>query len=347
MNTYTTPANVARAAFVLVCTLLGISLALGQGADHGWIGALAGSLFGLLVLAIDLGLRNFSIKGFSSGTFGLLIGLLCAWLITNIGLFDSGQLRQYEFAEDIFRLTMYLGLGFIGMMLALRSKREEFSLVIPYVRFRQEAVQDQPLLTDASAIIDGRLPRLFASGFLCGPLLVPRFVLEELQMLADRGDGLRGARGKRGLECLAQLRKSPNVEVTIQDVPPSSTAPDDDRQIIALARLLGARLVTGDSSLAKVARLQNATALDLNELAQAMRPSVAPGDEIDLNLVKEGKDEHQAVGYLPDGTMIVVNQAVTKIGTTQSIVVAGAVQTSAGRLIFAELKENCFGSGAR
>ncbi|MCB1065406.1 MAG: hypothetical protein KDN20_21130 [Verrucomicrobiae bacterium] len=352
MNPSSTPANVARAAFVLVSTLLGISLALGQGTNFGWIGALTGLFFGLLVLVIDLGLRNFSIKGFSSGTFGLLVGLLCAWLITSIGFFDAGWLEQYQLATEIFRLAMYLGLGFIGMMLALRSKREEFSLVIPYVRFRQEAAQDQPLLVDADAIIDGRLPRLFATGFLSGPLIVPRFVLEELQQLADRGDDIRSARGKRGLECLAQLRKSPRVEVTIHDEEGRSDAEEgggagNDARLIALARLSGARILTPDSSLAKVARLQNATVLDLSDLAQAMRPTVAPGDEIDLSLVKEGKDDHQAVGYLPDGTMIVVNQAVSLIGTLQSVVVAGAVQTSAGRLIFAELKETAQSGGRR
>ncbi len=339
MNHNNTPANVARTAFVLIATLLGISLALGQGAKFGWIGALSGLVFGLLVIVIDLGLRNFSIKGFSSGTFGLLVGLLCAWLITNIGFFDAGWMEQYRLAADIFRLAMYLGLGFVGMMLALRSKREEFSLVIPYVRFRQEAVQDQPLLADSSAIIDGRLPRLFATGFLSGPVIVPRFVLEELQALADEGHDIRRARGKRGLECLAQLRKAPRVEVSIHEDDPREEGGIDGK-LIALARLTGARLITGDANLAKVARLQNATVLDLNDLAQAMRPSVAPGDEIELNLVKEGKDTHQAVGYLPDGTMIVVNQAVEKIGTQQSVVVAGAVQTSAGRLIFAELKES-------
>lgn len=335
-----TPTNVARAAFILIATLLGISLALGQGANFGWIGALAGLFFGLLVIVIDLGLRNFSIKGFSSGTFGLLVGLLCAWLITNIGFFEAGWMEQYQLAADIFRLALYLGLGFVGMMLALRSKREEFSLVIPYVRFRQEGVQDQPLLTDSSAIIDGRLARLFATGFLSGPILVPRFVLDDLQGLADDGNEIRRARGKRGLECLAQLRKSPKIEVSIHEEEPNGADNGSDGKLIALARVSGARLITADANLAKVARLQNVTVLDLNDLAQAMRPSVAPGDEIDLNLVKEGKDSHQAVGYLPDGTMIVVNQAVKKIGTVQSVVVAGAVQTSAGRLIFAELKES-------
>lgn len=334
-----TPANVARAAFVLLTTLMGISMALGQGGEFGWIGALSGLGFGLALLGIDLALRNFSIRGFSSGTFGLLVGLLCAWLVTGTGIFDSGWTQQFPLFTEIFRLCAYLGFGFIGVMLALRSRREEFSLVIPYVRFRQESVQDQPLLIDAGAVVDGRVPRLFATGFLAGSIAVPRFVLEELQAMADHREEIRRSRGKRGLECLAQLRKSPSLEVTIhEDVAKGESSPD--AKLIGMARQLGARLLTADNNLAKVARLQGVTVLHLGELAQALRPTVAPGDELDLNLVKEGKDSHQAVGYLPDGTMIVVNQAVTKIGTMQCVVVAGAVQTSAGRLIFAELKES-------
>ncbi|MCB1088814.1 MAG: PIN/TRAM domain-containing protein [Verrucomicrobiae bacterium] len=333
-----TPANVARAAFVLVATLIGISLAMGQDPNQGWIGALIGLFFGLLVVLLDLGLRNFSIRGFSSGTFGLLVGLLCAWLINNIGIFDAGWIQQYPIAADVSRLALYLGLGFIGMMLAIRSRKEEFSLVIPYVRFRQESVQDQPLLADANAIIDGRMPRLFATGFLSGALMVPRFVLDEIQTLADGRDDLRRSRGKRGLDCLGQLRKSPLLAVSIHEEEPRGETSTDGK-LIAVARQLGARLLTNDANLAKVARLQGVTVLHMGELSQAMRPTVAPGDELDLSLVKEGKDNHQAVGYLPDGTMIVVNQAVGKIGTVQSVIVAGAVQTSAGRLIFAELKE--------
>jgi uncharacterized protein YacL len=339
MNT-SAPANVARAAFVMLTTLLGISIALGQGPNHGWIGALAGLIFGLLILALDLALRNFSIKGFSSGTFGLLVGLLCAWLVTRVGFFESGWAQQYEIARDIFELCTYLGLGFIGMMVALRSKRDEFSLVIPYVRFRQESVQDSPLLIDSNIIIDGRISRLCATGFLNGPLIVPRFVLDEVQEMADSGDPIRRDRGNRGLEALSQLRKATSkIEVVIHEDSPTDETTVDGK-LTELARVLGARLLTTDSSLSKVARLQNVTILNLNELAQAMRPTVAPGDEIELTLVKEGKDEHQAVGYLSDGTMIVVNQAVGKIGSTQAVVVAGSVQTSAGRLIFAELKDN-------
>ncbi|NNE90868.1 MAG: PIN domain nuclease [Verrucomicrobiales bacterium] len=329
--------NVARAAFVMVCTLLGISIALGQGPDQGWIGALSGLGFGLLVLGLDLCLRNFTIRGFSTGTFGLLIGLLCAWLVSLIGVFEFGVFQQNVLASEIARLCLFLGFGFVGLMLALRSKREEFSLVIPYVRFRQDSVQEAPLLIDSNILIDGRLPQICATGFLGGSFVVPRFVLDELQMLADNRDEARSLRGKRGLECLEQMKKNPQLDVEIfeQDFPDEETV---DGKLTALGKTLGARILTNDANLGKVAKLQSVTILNVNELNKALRPVVAPGDELDLELVKEGKDDHQAVGYLSDGTMIVVNQAESLIGTSQAVVVAGAVQTSAGRLIFAELK---------
>ncbi len=331
--------NVARAAFVLLTTLLGLSIAYGKGPNDAWIGALSGLSFGFVIIAVDLCLRNFSIRGFSTGTFGLLIGLLCAWLITRIEFFAGAGFDDYETAQQIFELAVYLGLGFIGLALALRSKREEFSLIIPYVRFRQDAVHDQPLLVDTNIIIDGRLPKLCASGFLQGSLVVPSFVLDELQTLADSHDSLKSQRGKRGLEALKRMQESDALDVSIDETDPKQVA-GVDAKLIQIASIYDARLLTNDANLVKVARLQGVRVLHLNELAKALRPIVAPGDEVELNLVKEGKDDHQAIGYLADGTMIVVNQAIKQIGTTQQVVVAGAVQTSAGQLIFAELKND-------
>jgi len=334
---HTATLHIVRATFVILATLIGVSIGSGESLGSGWIGGSAGLLFGLSVVAIDMALRGFSIRGFSTGTAGLLIGLLCAWLVTRIGFFGAGWLEQFELASDVFHLAVYLGFGFIGVMLALRSKREEFSLLIPYVRFRQDSIQDLPTLLDSNVIIDGRVPAICASGFLGGALVVPRFVLDELQTLADSSDDRKRARGRRGLDSLNRMRSNPHLQIEIQDsdVPSEHTV---DGKLTALADELGARIVTNDANLAKVARLQRVTVLNLNELANALKPEFAPGDEFDLELVKEGKDDHQAVGYLSDGTMIVVNHARGHIGSTRRITVSGAMQTNAGRLIFAELK---------
>ncbi|MEM9283903.1 MAG: hypothetical protein AAGA96_18945 [Verrucomicrobiota bacterium] len=332
--------NVARMFFLLLSSFMGVSVALGEDPENwwfaGWFGAIFGLGFASLIIVLDVMLRHVSLRAFSHATFGLLIGLLCAWLVTRIEFFEAGWVQQFPLAANIFNLCMFLGFGFIGVMLALRSKREEFSLLIPYVRFRQDALQDLPILLDTNVIIDGRVPGISGAGFIGGTLVVPRFVLEELQKMADSKDELKSARGKRGLDSLNQIKSMEGMEVKVHDEN-FRKGLSTDGKMVELADILGARILTNDSNLGRVARLKGITVLNLNELAMALRPVVSPGDELELELVKEGKDPHQAVGYLPDGTMIVVNQGKPHIGSSQHVVVAGAVQTSAGRLIFAEL----------
>ncbi|MBP6782460.1 MAG: hypothetical protein KA152_01635 [Verrucomicrobiales bacterium] len=330
--------NIIRMFFLLLAGFIGASVAMGESTNIWWFGALLGVGFASMVIVLDIMLRHFSIRSFSHGTFGLLIGLLCAWLVTRIGFFQAGWVEQFQLAGNIFNLAIFLAFGFIGVMLALRSKREEFSLLIPYVRFRQDALQDLPTLLDTNIVIDGRVPGICAAGFLGGALVVPRFVLDDLQKMADSSDDIKRSRGKRGIDGLNTMKSADNIEIVIHEETFESGL-SSEAKMVQLADLMGARILTNDGNLGKVARLKGVTVLNLNELALALRPIVSPGDELDLELVKEGKDDHQAVGYLPDGTMIVVNHGKRHIGTQQHVVVAGAVQTSAGRLIFAELKK--------
>ncbi|HRQ90498.1 MAG TPA: hypothetical protein PLA50_17015 [Bacteroidia bacterium] len=329
--------NVVRMFFLLLAGFIGASVAMGRATHIWWFGSLLGVGFASIVIVIDVMLRHITFRSFSHGTFGLLIGLLCAWLVTRIGFFEAGWVEQFELAGTVFNLGIFLGFGFIGVMLALRSKREEFSLLIPYVRFRQDALHDLPTLLDTNIIIDGRIPGICAAGFLGGSLVVPRFVLEELQKMADSSDELKRSRGKRGLDSLNSMKSTDGIEITVRDESFESGL-SSDAKMVQLADLLGARILTNDANLGKVARLKGISVLNLNELAISLKPIVSPGDELALELVKEGRDDHQAVGYLPDGTMIVVNHGKKFIGTLQNVVVAGAVQTTAGRLIFAELR---------
>jgi uncharacterized protein YacL len=299
-----------------------------------WIGAGSGLVLGLTVVLIDRLLKGFTLRMFSSATFGLLLGLFFSWL-----LLASGVLRNAnEDVQWIVGLVVYSTFGYLGMMLAIRSGRDEFSLIIPYVRFRQSAVQDMPMIVDSNILIDGRLERLRGTGFIGSSLIVPRFVLDELQLLADSGDSLRRERGRRALNLLEELRKNDLTSVSVHE-----TALDGetkvDAKLVQLAQLTGARLLTNDSNLCKIARLQNVIALNLNELAEALRPQLASGDELELMLVKEGKEAHQAVGYLPDGTMVVVNHARMSLGKAVRIYVSSVVHTTAGRLFFAELRK--------
>lgn len=327
--------NLLRVLFVTFCGAIGANTSFSL-MGNSWPGLVLGVAMGLSLVLIDRLLKGLSLRAFSSATFGLLLGMFFANL-----LFASDVLHfQSETTQWVTRLVVYASFAYLGMMLALRSNRDEFSLIIPYVRFTRETTQHEPLVVDTNVIIDGRIADLCATGFLSRSLIVPRFVLGELQNLADARDPIKRERGRRGLEILNQLQLSRDVELTIHE---SSSEEQDgpvDARLVRVAKVLQARLLTNDNALCQVARLQQVPALSLNDLSRALRPVVVVGDEIELNLVKEGREQHQAVGYLVDGTMIVVNHARPYLGKTRPVVVSSALQTSAGRLIFAELKAN-------
>jgi len=327
--------NLLRVLFVTFCGAIGANVSLSL-MGNLVPGLLLGSLLGLVLVLVDRLLKGFSLRAFSSATFGLLLGLFFANL-----LFASDVLHfQTETTQWVTRLVVFSSFAYLGMMLAMRSNRDEFSLIIPYVRFTRENTQQESLILDTNVIIDGRIADLCASGFFSRSLIVPRFVLGELQTLADARDPIKRERGRRGLEILNQLQKSRDIELTIHESTSEEEAGAVDTRLVRTAQVLQARLVTNDNALCQVARLQQVVALNLNDLTRALRPVVVVGDEIDLSLVKEGREQHQAVGYLPDGTMIVVNHARPYLGKTRPVVVSSALQTTAGRLIFAELKAN-------
>ena len=317
--------NIIRALFVAICIGLGVIIALSFEAKP-YLGVIIGACYGALLITIDHLLRYFTFRGFSHGTMGLMVGLFCAWLVLRVDFFDNvwfrglGSPSTVETIASLIKLTIYTGLGFMGTMLALRSNREEFSFIIPYVRFRQDSLMEQPLLLDTNVIIDGRIPRVCETGFLGGTIYIPRFVLDELHILADSKDAIKKDRGRRGLDSVNVLKNTPGLQVSIQETRMEEEELVDTK-LIQLARNTGAHLATNDANLTKVARLQGVKVLNFNELARALRPSVAPGDGLDLHLIKAGKDEGQAVGYLPDGTMIVVNKAVQHVGKTVEVVV--------------------------
>lgn len=322
--------HLLRTLFVVFSGYLGFLIggSLGQAAG----GTLVGTVFGLSVVLADRLLHGISLRVFSSATFGLLMGTIFAKL-----LLSSDFLRMTD--ENVrwtIGLAVYAACAYFGTMLAIRSNREEFSLIIPYVRVQQTSVQEAPLVVDSNIIIDGRLPELCETGFISRSLVVPRFILHELQKLADSGDPLRRERGKRALDQLQRMQKNALLSVIIHE----SEADHNtiDARLVQVAKLLQARLLTNDGNLCALARLQGVTALNLHELAQALRPSLSTGDELQIVPTKEGKEAHQAVGYLPDGTMIVVNHARPYIGQAVMVTISTSLQTSAGRMFFAELK---------
>lgn len=323
-----------RIFFLLLCTLGGyaVSQVRPELIHHGVFGLLIGFGLGALLVGLDEMLRGFSLRNFSAASFGLLLGALLGWLVDQSGLFDYVE----EKTRWMMRLALFLGFGYLGMVLALRSNKEDFYLIIPFVRFASQSKAENFLLLDTSAIIDGRVADLIETKFLEGTVVVPRFVLHELQHVADASDPVRRARGRRGLEVLERLRNHPQVEVKIHeaDVPEEQQV---DAKLVRLARMLDARLITNDFNLAKIAALQSVRCLNVSELAAALRPRLAPGDVVSLRLVREGRERGQAVGYLGDGTMVVVNQAHRAIGQQVEVRVQGLHQTGAGVIVFAEL----------
>jgi len=278
-------------------------------------------------------LKGFSLRAFSSITFGLLLGTVVAILVDDSGLFKYAEER----IAWIIRLCLFLGFGYIGIILAMRSNKEDFSLIIPFVRFSPQNKPDNLLLLDTSVIIDGRIADLIETRFLEGLVIVPRFVLREIQQIADSTDAIKRARGRRGLEMLNRIQRNNRVEVRIHD----GDFPEEkevDAKLIHLARNLNARLFTNDYNLAKVAELQKVDYINLHEVAKCLKVILLPGEILNLKIVREGKDRGQGVGYLPDGTMVVVNNGQPHIGQQVEAQVQTLLQTGAGIIVFAEIK---------
>ncbi|TDU81323.1 uncharacterized protein YacL [Prosthecobacter fusiformis] len=333
--------RLVRALFFALFVFTGITIALGF-QQPAWIGATTGACIMGLLLVLDLLFARFSLRDFSHATFGLAIGLFCAWLITRIGVFQLIYFQSMldgDAVRNVVEILIYTSLAFFGVTFALRSDRDQFALLIPYVRFRRDGLEGEPLLLDTNVIIDGRISAVIQTGFLTGALVIPRFVLDELQRLTESGDPQKVIRGRRGLEIMEKMRMADDLRLTIHEDPPGNFRDIPvDTKLVSLARELNARLLTNDENLAKVARLRGIVVLSFNDLAISLQPQLNPGDELSLSLTKAGKDKHQAIGYLPDGTMIVVNNAAAHIGQTVEVAISGALPTSAGRLIFAELK---------
>jgi uncharacterized protein YacL len=325
-----------RILFLALCTLGGyaISQVRPEYVGNGLAALLIGFGFGGLLIALDEMLKGFSLRAFSAATFGLVLGTVIAWMIDRSGLFVY---VDEEPTRWLIRLCLFLGFGYIGMVLAMRSNKEDFSLIIPYVRFASQNKPENLLLLDTSVIIDGRIADVLEANFLEGIVVVPRFVLKELQQIADSSDPVRRARGRRGLETLSRLQRHPRHEFKIHegDIPEEATV---DSKLVHLARALGAKLYTNDFNLGKVAELQSVPHVNLNELAKSLKPVILPGECLSLRIVRDGKDKGQGVGYLNDGTMVVVNQGQSRIGHEVEVQVQSLLQTGAGTIIFAEVK---------
>lgn len=325
---------VIRIFFLLLCTVAGYAVSQHRPEiiDGGIYGLMIGFGLGGVLIALDEMLKGFSLRAFSAATFGLMLGAMVAWLIDRTELFVFAD----EKTRWVLRLGMFLGFGYLGMILAMRSNKEDFALLIPYIRFRSQNKPDNLNVLDTSVIIDGRIADLIEGRFVEGIIIVPKFVLHELQYIADSSDVGRRSRGRRGLEMLNRIRQNPRSEVRIHemDFPEEKEV---DAKLLKLTRALEGKLFTNDFNLGKIAELQSVPYVNLNDLAAALKPAVLPGDVFNLRIAREGKDKGQGVGYLNDGTMVVVNGAQSLVGQPVQVRVQSLHQTGAGVIIFADL----------
>jgi uncharacterized protein YacL len=265
------------------------------------------------------------------GAIGLTAGLVIAFLAKSV-LFEfitfAGQAGGY--IAIVIYIVVSLFAAYLGARVGAKQRVGIGSLARVAI-----AAGGTPKVLDTSVIIDGRILDIVRSGFLDGSLLLPRFVLRELQNIADSNDGLRRTRGRRGLDVLTKLQALTPLEIVERDY---DTVSEVDAKLVLLARERGAKLVTNDYNLNRVANVEGVAVLNINELANAVKPVLLPGEELRVALIKEGKEPHQGIGYLDDGTMIVVENGRSQIGETVDVAVTSALQTVAGRMIFARVK---------
>jgi len=300
---------------------------------YGAFGALAGVILGYLIIKLEEKLKEIPLKDLVGTLIGITVGLFVA------NLFISKLLLTH--AKDVpitlpIYVLLYFVMGYLGFRIGEKKSHTLDLSKVPLFH-RMEASEGNKIL-DTSTIIDGRIADVCETGFLEGTLVIPQFVLYEIQHIADLQDPVKKTRGRRGLEILHRLQKQTFVKVKIVDYD-FPKLKDVDSKLIALAKNMNGKIITNDFNLNKVAELQGIEVLNLNALVTSLRPAVLPAEQMTIRIIKEGKEYGQGIGYLDDGTMVVVDDARKLLGKTVDVVVTSLLQTSSGRMIFAKLKE--------
>ncbi|OQA56679.1 MAG: putative PIN and TRAM-domain containing protein precursor [Candidatus Omnitrophica bacterium ADurb.Bin277] len=298
-----------------------------------WVSALIGALIGFIIVMIDVFFKQYTVRNILSVILGLALGLITHKLFMMVVAYADltpEMTRNFGIASAII-------FSYLGIITILRGQ-DEFSLMIPFVHLDTKGAKEDLVLLDTSVIIDGRIADIANTHFMGGKLILPRFVLKELQLISDSSDPLKRNRGRRGLDVLNAIRENPNVTVKIHemDFPEFNTV---DAKLVKMAQVIEAKVFTNDYNLNKVAELQGVKVLNINDLANALKPVVMPGEEMEIKILKEGKEHEQGIAYLDDGTMVVVDSARRRIGQTVRVTITSVLQTQAGRMIFAKLSD--------
>lgn len=299
--------------------------------------AIATTAVGLIVILVDALTPNKRLASVVGIYIGVAVGLVAAvglgslidMVMSAWELKESEQIRIYT---NMVKVVIGLIICYLTVSVVLTTK-DDFRLVIPYVQFSKQRRGLRPLLVDSSVLIDGRIREVMASGFVDAPLVIPRFVLEELQRLADDADRTRRLKGRRGLDLVTELQRMPDVDLTLEEV--TADGVPVDRMLLDMAQKEGMRIVTTDSNLERLGRIHGVTVLNLHRLSNAARAAAGVGDSFSITIERAGENPGQGVGHLPDGSMVVVESAASRIGETLEVTVTNVLQTPAGRLLFA------------
>ncbi|MDO5554006.1 MAG: PIN domain-containing protein [Planctomycetia bacterium] len=340
------PLLLLRCLFISVASGIGVAIVrsggiYGNSPDLSLSTFFALIIFTLCIIGVDMAFPKKKVEWISALYFGLLIGLILTYFMgmaieplfadnmTGDGSVASPELRRNVMAIMLISFS-YMGISF------LLQTRNDFRFIIPYVEFQRNVKGIKPLILDTSVVIDGRIADVMETKIIDSPLLMPRFAIAELQHIADSADRSRRTRGRRGLDVLSRLQNMPGVDLQIDDSDlPEYVNQPVDLKLVTLAKHLSGKLVTNDYNLNKVAKLQGVTVINLNDLANSMKPVFLPNERIEIDIVKTGEEAGQGVAYLDDGTMVVVEQGRNHIAERVVVTVTSVLQTSAGRMIFA------------
>ena len=303
-------------------------------AEHPFLSFVILVLLTQSVTLLDWLIPRKRIDSISAFYFGLLIGVLLSRLLVQA---LEPAMQGIGISSGLVELLIHLVLPYLCISLLMQTK-DDFRFVIPYVEFSRDLKGGRQLVVDSSSLIDGRIADVVETNILESRLVVPDFVLKEVQDIADSNDKSRRTRGRRGLEILPKIQNSPQAHVTVQDTSYSDyKGMTVDQRIVALAKTIGGGVVTNDFNLNKVTSVQGIPVVNLNDVANALKPRYIPGERLHIKVIKEGESPGQGVGYLDDGTMVVVEQAAHHVEEEVDAVVTSVLQSSAGRMIFCKL----------
>src|ERR1700680_4414494 len=300
-----------------------------------------GFLIALVILVVEARLRRVAVSGLLGGAFGAILGVFAALLVTLV----VSRTAEPEPSKSLVEFAGRFACSYLGFALGSEKGGELHLEKLAGFLARRAGTPESLKLLDTSVLIDGRIADICEAQFIDGTLIVPEFVLHELQLVADSSDVLKRQRGRRGLDVLERIRKMPRVEVRILENAPSSPAGDVDHKLIELARHIGAKIVTNDFNLNEVATGQGLSVLNVNQLANALKPVVLPGEPMRVSILREGKEANQGVAYLDDGTMVVVDGARRFINKNVDTIVTSVHQTTAGKMIFGRMDDRAEPSG--